>query len=55
VPPDDPESNFHLAKELLFEPLKIGDAQIHRIHGEDSPEAAAKAASTEISQNRAVE
>ena len=29
VPPDDPESNFHLAKELLFAPLKIGDAQIH--------------------------
>jgi 6-phosphogluconolactonase len=50
VPPDDPESNFYLAKELLFGPLKIGDAQIHRIHGEDSPEAAAKAASTEISQ-----
>ncbi len=50
VPPDDPESNFHLAKEMLFEPLKIGGAQIHRIHGEDSPEAAAKAASAEISQ-----
>jgi 6-phosphogluconolactonase len=50
VPPDDPESNFHLAKELLFGPLKITDAQIHRIHGEDLPEAAAEAASTEISQ-----
>jgi len=50
VPPDDPESNFHLVKELLFGPLKIGDAQIHRIRGEDSPEAAAKAASKEISQ-----
>src|ERR1700690_41063 len=50
VPPDDPESNFYLAKELLFGPLKIGDAQIHRIHGEVSPEAAAKSASTEISQ-----
>ena len=50
VPPDDPESNFYLAKERLFGPLKIGDAQIHRIHGEDSPEAAAKAASTEIVQ-----
>jgi 6-phosphogluconolactonase len=50
VPPDDPDSNFHLAKELLFDPLKIGDAQIHRIHGEDSPEAAATAASTEIAQ-----
>ena len=50
VPPDDLESNFHLAKELLFAPLKIGDAQIHRIHGEDSPEVAVKAASTEIIQ-----
>ena len=50
VPPDDPESNFYLAKEQLFGPLKIGDAQIHRIHGEDSPEAAATAASTEIAQ-----
>ncbi len=50
VPPDDPESNFCLAKERLFKPLKIGDVQIHRIPGEDSPEAAAKAASTEISQ-----
>jgi 6-phosphogluconolactonase len=50
VPPEDPESNFRLAKKLLFSPLKIGDAQIHRIRGEDSPEAAAKAASAEISQ-----
>jgi 6-phosphogluconolactonase len=50
VPPDDPESNFHLAKERLFKPLKIADTQIHRIHGEDSPEAAAKAASAEISK-----
>jgi 6-phosphogluconolactonase len=50
APPDDPESNFHLAKELLFGPLKIADAQIHRIRGEVLPEAAAKAASTEISQ-----
>ena len=50
VPPDDLESNFHLAKERLFAPLKIADAQVHRIRGEDSPEAAAKAASAEISK-----
>jgi 6-phosphogluconolactonase len=50
VPPDDVESNFRLAKELLFVPLKIADAQIHRIHGEDSPEVAAKAVSIEISK-----
>jgi 6-phosphogluconolactonase len=49
VPPDDAESNFKTAHELLFAPLKISDAQIHRIHGEDLPEFAARKASTEIS------
>ena len=39
-----------MADELLFAPLKIPDAQIHRIRGEDSPEAAAKALRTEISK-----
>ena len=50
VPPDSAESNFAIARKFLFAPLKIADAQIHRIRGEDSPEAAAKAASTEISK-----
>ena len=36
VPPTDPESNFKLASELLFAPLKIPAKQIHRIRGEDS-------------------
>ena len=48
VPPDDPESNFKLANELLFAPLKIPASQIHRIHGEDSPQAAAKSAEEEL-------
>jgi 6-phosphogluconolactonase len=50
VPPDDAESNFAIARKFLFAPLKIADVQIHRIRGEDSPEAAAKAASAEISK-----
>jgi len=50
VPPDDAESNFAIARKFLFAPLKIADAQIHRVRGEDSPEAAAKAAATEISK-----
>jgi 6-phosphogluconolactonase len=50
VPPTDPESNFKMANELLFAPLKIGEAQIHRIRGEDSPEVAAQKAATEISR-----
>src|SRR4051794_25837114 len=41
VPPNDPESNFGLAHELLFAPLQIPSAQIHRIRGELEPEKAA--------------
>jgi 6-phosphogluconolactonase len=49
VPPDDQESNFRLANELLFLPLKISKSQIHRIRGELPPEAAAAQAASEIS------
>src|SRR5208282_3438723 len=38
VPPNDSESNFHLANELLFAPLKMSESQIHRIRGELPPE-----------------
>src|SRR5271163_3190939 len=51
VPPDDEESNFRAAHELLFAPLRINDAQIHRIHGVDSPEAAVKIAEAELHRN----
>jgi 6-phosphogluconolactonase len=50
VPPDDPESNFRLANELLFAPLKISESQIHRIRGELVPETAAIQATAEISK-----
>lgn len=50
LPPGDPESNYRLARELLFQPLKIVDNQIHRIRGEDLPEAAAEKAEKEIRQ-----
>ncbi|MGA3284807.1 MAG: 6-phosphogluconolactonase [Verrucomicrobiota bacterium] len=48
VPPDDTESNFRLANELLFVPLKISESQIHRIRGELPPEAAAVQAASEL-------
>lgn len=45
VPPDDPESNFGMARELLLGPLGIQDEAVHRIRGElDSGDAAAAAA-----------
>lgn len=48
VPPTDPECNFAIARELLFAPLGIPEAQVHRIRGEDPPEAAAIHAEAEI-------
>ncbi len=34
VPPTDPESNYAVARRLLFEPLGIPDGQVHRLRGE---------------------
>jgi 6-phosphogluconolactonase len=34
VPPTDQESNYAMARELLFEPLKISEDRIHRLRGE---------------------
>ncbi|SPE53599.1 6-phosphogluconolactonase [Verrucomicrobia bacterium] len=48
VPPEDPESNFALARKLLLEPLEIPDSQIHRVRGEEEPEAAASHAAGEL-------
>jgi len=46
VPPTDPESNYAMARELLFEPLKIPEGQIHRLRGEGpEPEALSEAIS----------
>jgi 6-phosphogluconolactonase len=48
VPPTDPESNFKLADDLLFTPLKISEEQIHRLRGELPPEQAVVQANAEI-------
>jgi 6-phosphogluconolactonase len=48
VPPNDPESNYRVARELLFEPLRIPAPQIRRIHGEEEPEKAAYNASRDL-------
>jgi 6-phosphogluconolactonase len=50
VPPTDPESNFKLADDLLFTPLKIAEPQIRRLCGELPPETAVVQANTEISR-----
>jgi len=48
VPPQDPESNFGVAQKSLFELLRIGSSQIHRIRGELPPEEAARQAAGEL-------
>src|SRR5215472_19376478 len=41
VPPDDPRSNYHMARTTLCDHVPIPTANVHRIHGEDQPEQAA--------------
>jgi 6-phosphogluconolactonase len=41
VPPDDPASNFRMAREVLLDHVAIPPAQIHRMRGEDDPRTAA--------------
>jgi 6-phosphogluconolactonase len=36
VPPTDPENNYAIARQFLFEPLQIPAAQIHRLRGEEN-------------------
>lgn len=41
VPPDDPRSNYRMAKESLLDRVPIPAENVHRIRGEDEPERAA--------------
>lgn len=41
VPPDDPRSNYRMAKEVLLDRVPIPPEQVHRIRGEEEPEKAA--------------
>lgn len=49
VPPDDPESNYLLADQLLFKPAQIREQSVHRIKGELAPNSAAQLAAAELS------
>jgi 6-phosphogluconolactonase len=43
VPPDAYASNYRMAREALLARVPVPATQIHRIHGEEAPEAAATA------------
>jgi 6-phosphogluconolactonase len=48
VAPDDPESNYRMAREFLLRPLGIAEERIHRIRSEAQPEAAARSAAEDL-------
>ncbi|MCI5080180.1 MAG: 6-phosphogluconolactonase [Saprospiraceae bacterium] len=48
VPPDDSESNFKTANDLLLKNIVVPPGNIHRIQGEDDPAEEAKRYSQEI-------
>ena len=48
VPPDDPRSNYHMAKVALIDRVAIPPGNIHRMRGEDEPNAAASAYAEEM-------
>ncbi|MBI5670242.1 MAG: 6-phosphogluconolactonase [Chloroflexi bacterium] len=41
VPPDDPTSNYHLARKTLLDHVPIPPENVHRIYGEQEPAQAA--------------
>ena len=51
VAPDDPQSNYGMARRTLLSKIEIPDINIHRIKGEDNPEEEALRYSCEISRN----
>jgi 6-phosphogluconolactonase len=48
VPPDDPGSNYRLAKETLISRMPIPAGNVHRLRGELEPEEAARAYAREV-------
>jgi 6-phosphogluconolactonase len=54
VAPDDPESNFRMARETLLDRVPVREAQIHRIHTEEDPVVAANLYADELRQDFAL-
>jgi 6-phosphogluconolactonase len=48
VGPDDPESNYRLARESLLSPARIAEDRVHRMLGELGPEEGARRYAAEL-------
>ena len=55
VPPDDPASNYGVARETFIRHVPIPDENVHRARGEDEPAAAALAYEKELRALAALE
>ena len=54
VPPTDPESNYAIARQQLFQPLGVPDSQVHRLRGEETEPVALRDALENIMSRAAV-
>lgn len=50
VPPDDPRSNFRMAREALLDPIAFPADNVYRMRGEDDPAQAALAYEQELAR-----
>ncbi len=50
VPPDDPQSNFRMARAALLDHIPILAENVHRMRGEDEPRRAAAAYADELTR-----
>ena len=48
VPPDDPASNYRMAREALLSRVPVPEGNVHRMRGEDDPGSAAAAYEREL-------
>jgi 6-phosphogluconolactonase len=48
VPPDDERSNYRMVREALLDPLGDRVPEVHRVRGEEGPDAAAAAYESEL-------
>ncbi len=55
VPPDDPASNYGMARDALLKHVPLPEANVHRLRGEDEPGAAASAYDGELRALAALE
>jgi 6-phosphogluconolactonase len=55
VPPDHPESNYGQVKKILFDHVAVREENIHRVHGELTPEKAVEDYLRQLAKNGAPE